>query len=100
MARAEISFPLTLPQTLGLGAAFGGAAAPYVFGAIGIASLEEPTAVEAGITRASSFGAGIRLGLSEKASPRSASLTFEYAHGSATDMDSEDRFSMRLAGSF
>lgn len=99
-ARAEISFPVTLPQTLGLGEAFGGAAAPYVFGAIGIASLEQPTAVEAGITRASSFGAGIRLGLSEKASPRSASLTFEYAHGNTTDMDSEDRFSMRLTGSF
>lgn len=103
-ARVELSFPLTLPQGLGLGAAsrdaFGGAVAPYVFGAAGIAKLERPTVAEVGITRANSFGAGIRFGLSEKASPHSATLSLEYARGEATNMDSQNRFNLRFIARF
>lgn len=98
--RAELSFPLTLPQSTGLGSTFGGAVAPYLFGAGGITKLEQPTAAEAGVTRAGSFGAGVRFGLSEKASPRSATLTLEYARGEATDIDSENRFNMRFISRF
>ncbi|MDO1583462.1 ShlB/FhaC/HecB family hemolysin secretion/activation protein [Rhizobium oryzicola] len=98
--RAELSFPVTLPQSLGLGNAFGSAVAPYLFGAAGIAKLEQPTAAEEEITRASAFGAGIRVGLSEKASPHSATLTLEYAHGESSSLDSQNRFNMRFIARF
>jgi hemolysin activation/secretion protein len=78
----------------------GSAVSPYIFGALGLTKLENPTAVETEITRAGSFGAGLRIGLSEKASPRSGWLTFEYAHGAATDLDTEDRFSLGINTKF
>lgn len=103
-ARAELSFPMTLSSGLGLGGGagdtFGGAFAPYLFGAAGIAKLERPTAAEDEISRAGSLGVGIRFGLSEKASPHSATLTLEYAHGKATGIDREDRFNMRFTSGF
>lgn len=94
--RMEMSFPFVL----GLTPPYGGAVAPYIFGAAGLAKLERPTAVEDGITRATSFGAGLRFGLSEKATPRSSTLTLEYAHGTATDLDAENRFNLRFVATF
>lgn len=95
-ARAELSFPLTG----GFADPFGGAVAPYLFGAAGITKLEHPTAAEAEVIRASSLGAGMRFGLSEKATPHMATLTLEYAHGEATDSDSGNRFNMRFIARF
>ncbi|WP_185969730.1 ShlB/FhaC/HecB family hemolysin secretion/activation protein [Rhizobium straminoryzae] len=94
--RAEISFPMQLA----LADPFGGAFAPYLFAAAGIAKLEQPTSVEDGITRATSVGIGARFGLSQIASPHAATLTLEYAHGTATDLDTENRFNMRFIASF
>lgn len=98
--RAELSFPQTLPDVLGLGDAFGGAVAPYAFGAAGMVRLEQPTAVERSSTRALAVGGGIRLGLSQKASPNSASLMLEYAHGAASDQTRSNRFNMRFLARF
>jgi len=94
--RAEAAFPLTFS----LAPALGSAAAPYVFAAAGLAKLEQPTSVERSITRASAFGAGIRFGLSEKASPHSDTLSLEYAHGQASDIDSTNRFNLRFIARF
>lgn len=94
--RAEVAFPVTFRLTDTLGSA----AAPYVFAAAGISKLEQPTAVERGITRANSFGAGVRFGLSEKASPHSATLSLEYAHGEASGIDSNDQFNLRFIARF
>lgn len=95
-ARAELSFPMVLGFTQPLGGAF----APYIFGAAGLAKLEQPTSVEEGITRATSIGVGLRFALSERATPHSSTLTLEYAHGNATDLDSTNRFNMRFIASF
>ncbi|TBW38295.1 ShlB/FhaC/HecB family hemolysin secretion/activation protein [Siculibacillus lacustris] len=94
--RAEVSVPLAQR----LGGPFGAAAAPYVFGAGGFARLEQPSAVEARLTRASSLGAGIRFGLSEEKAPQSATLTLEYAHGAATGIPTQDRFNLRVSTRF
>ncbi|MCI9867678.1 ShlB/FhaC/HecB family hemolysin secretion/activation protein [Rhizobium skierniewicense] len=94
--RAEVSFPIVLGMT----APFGGAVAPYIFGAAGLTKLERPSAVEDAITRATSFGAGLRVGLSEQATPHSTTLTLEYAHGTATGLEAENRFNLRFNATF
>lgn len=94
--RAEVSFPIVLGMT----PPFGGAVAPYIFGAAGLTKLEKPSAVEDAITRATSFGAGLRVGLSEQATPHSATLTLEYAHGTATGLEAENRFNLRFNATF
>lgn len=99
-AGAAIRAELSLPVTLALADPFGGATAPYVFGAAGITRLQQPTALEQGVTRASAFGAGVRLGLSQKASLHSASLTLEYAHGEASSIDNANTFNMRFISRF
>ena len=97
--RAELAFPMALPQ-LDQYPALGSVISPYTFAAAGIARLEKASAVELGVTRAVSFGAGLRFGLREKASPVSSSLTMEYAHGAASGTDGEDRFNIRLMTTF
>lgn len=94
--RAEVVFPIAFNVSNSIGSA----AAPYLFGAAGVSRLEQPTAVESSVTRAGSFGAGVRFGLSEKASPHSATLSLEYAHGVASGLDSEDRVNMRVVSRF
>lgn len=94
--RAEVSFPIVLGMT----PPFGGAVAPYIFGAAGLTKLEKPSAVEDAITRATSFGAGLRVGLSEQATPHSTTLTLEYAHGTATGLEAENRFNLRFNATF
>lgn len=96
VTRAEVSFPVTLT----FAKPFGGAVAPYVFGAAGVSRIEQPTAAENGVTRASSFGAGLRFGVSEKATQHSATLTLEYAHGEASSLESQDRFGIRFISQF
>ncbi|WP_205910479.1 ShlB/FhaC/HecB family hemolysin secretion/activation protein [Rhizobium sp. FY34] len=94
--RAEAAFPVTVT----LAPALGSAVDPYVFAAAGLAKLEQPTSLERSITRATAFGAGIRFGLSERASPLSAMLSLEYAHGQASDIDSANRFNLRFTSRF
>jgi hemolysin activation/secretion protein len=99
-AGAAIRAELSVPVSLQLPGGFTAAASPYVFGAAGLAKLEAPTALEEDETRASAFGVGIRAGLSEAISPRSATIALEYAHGSATGMEDADRFNLRVMTRF
>ncbi len=68
---------------------------PYIFGAIGQARLEAPTALEEDKITATSYGLGLRLAAAQNASFRSANLTFEWgkAHRSDTQRNS-DQFSI------
>ncbi|MCF8483108.1 MAG: hypothetical protein K9H25_22005 [Rhodospirillum sp.] len=100
--RAELSVPLTtglfqdnLPDM-----GFGGAAAPYVFGALGGAKMEHPSTVERQVTLGTSLGVGLRLGLSQQATAHGAMMTVEYAHGTASGQDADDRFNLRLMARF
>lgn len=97
--RAELAFPTVL-SPIDTGQAIGGSAAPYVFLASGIAKLEQPSAVEKSISRAASFGAGIRFSLSDGDSVSSAALVVEYARGEASNAASEDRFNLRISTRF
>lgn len=97
--RTELGMPFILPA-LDAYPALGSAVMPYVFAAGGITKVEKPTALEEGVTRAGAFGLGLRIGLSEKASPRSTSLSLEYAHGAASDQGPEDRFNLRFLARF
>lgn len=97
--RAELAFPQALEPLLD-GQAFGGAVAPYMFGAAGIVKLEQATAVEREVTRAAAFGVGLRLGLAQRQSSRSASLTVEYGRGVASGSEGDNRFNLRFSTSF
>lgn len=99
MLRAELAAPVPLPQIAAL-PRHSAVLSPYVFGAAGLAKLEAPTALEREVTRVAAFGAGLRLGLSEAGSPRSMGLSLEYAHGTSSARDDEDRVNLRLRVSF
>ena len=98
-ARAEWSLPTRLPLFPSK-SRFGAAIVPYVFAAGGIVTLEQPSAVEHDVTRATSFGAGIRIGMSEAGRYRSGSLSLEYAHGTTSHSISEDRINFALHATF
>jgi hemolysin activation/secretion protein len=97
--RSELAFPVVLPAMASF-PTLGTAVSPYMFGAAGLTKLEKPTAVETKISRAVSFGAGLRFGLSEKETYNGTTLTLEYAHGARNDGSPEDRFNMRLVARF
>ncbi|WP_413208174.1 ShlB/FhaC/HecB family hemolysin secretion/activation protein [Rhodospirillum sp. A1_3_36] len=94
--RAELSAPFTSALLQDSLPGLGGAAAPYLFGALGAVKLEQPSAVERGITMGSSMGVGLRLGLSQQATAHGAMLSAEYALGSAAGKDTENRFNLRM----
>jgi hemolysin activation/secretion protein len=94
--RAELSAPFTTALFKDSLPGLGGAAAPYVFGALGAVKIANPSAVERGITMGSSMGVGLRLGLSKQATAHGAMLSAEYAHGNAGGQDAENRFNLRL----
>lgn len=71
-----------------------------LFAAAGIVRLEKPSAVEQGVTRAASFGAGVRFGLSDKDRPSAATLTMEYARGEAPGKQGDNRFNLRFIATF
>jgi len=96
VVRGELRYPIAVP----LMPDFNGVAVPYVFAAAGISGLEQPTAVERAVTTATSFGAGIRFGLSKRASPKATSLALEYAHGDATGTDGQERLNFSVSTQF
>lgn len=98
-ARGELSYLLDLGQAPGM-PGIASLAAPYVFAAAGVSGLEQPTVLENGTITATSFGAGIRFGVSQRASPNSATLSLEYARGSATGTHDQDRFNFSLTTQF
>ena len=75
--------------------------APYVFGSFGEVVLAKPTALEAGVTRATSFGAGIRLGGARQNSLSDGSLNLEYGRSTRSDGGvAGNRFSLATALKF
>ncbi|CAG9295882.1 hemolysin activation/secretion protein [Celerinatantimonas diazotrophica] len=99
MVRSELAFPLVLPR-FGSESTLGTAVAPYVFGAAGVTSLEQPTAVEHATTYANSFGVGLRFGVSQADSSNGTTLMLEYAHGDQTHGPVENRFNLRWLAQF
>ena len=82
VARAEISSPWLVPYPPFKVMM---RVAPYVFGATGEVGLVRPTAVEVGSIRASSFGAGIRIGGTHSTALSDGSLNLEYGHSTRND---------------
>lgn len=87
VARAELQSPWTMPAgsvLLGL--------APYVFGSVGMVTLERPTALERSSAQATSYGVGVRVGVARQASSQGLTLSLEYGRGDRSDLNkTEDR---------
>jgi hemolysin activation/secretion protein len=92
VVRGELSSPWSVPLPT---AALGVVAAPYIFGAYGEVSLNNPTALERASIRAASWGGGLRLGGAAPGTLSNGSLSLEYGHATRSDgMAAGDRFTM------
>ncbi len=68
---------------------------PYVFGAHGVLGVEQPTVLEQGTTRASSYGVGLDVFTIENSAYRSASVRVEYGRGERDDFGEDgNRFNI------
>jgi hemolysin activation/secretion protein len=86
VVRGELQSPWALPlQYPGYGPNIGVVAAPYIFGAYGEVSLQQPTALEAGRIRGTSYGGGLRFGGGAAGMLSNGSLTLEYGHATRSD---------------
>jgi hemolysin activation/secretion protein len=87
--RGELSSPWVLTtQTASFGPSglvIGVVAAPYIFGAYGEVSLQQPTALESARTRATSYGGGLRLGGGAPGALSNGSLSLEYGRAERSD---------------
>ncbi|RFC66972.1 MULTISPECIES: ShlB/FhaC/HecB family hemolysin secretion/activation protein [Mesorhizobium] len=99
VARGDLAFPLTR-SPYEIAPNFGATVVPYVFAAAGLAKLENPTALEEANTHATSFGAGVHFGLGQKASQNASDLMLEFAHGTSSNDETENRFNIRFAAQF
>jgi len=90
VVRAEVSSPWTVPlptTTVGV------VAAPYVFGAYGEITLQQPTALESARIGATSYGGGLRFGGAVPGTLSNGSLALEYARTKRDDgVADADRF--------
>lgn len=96
--RGELSLPLLLPETLSL-PSLASNIVPYVYGAAGATSIENPTAVEEKSINAKAFGIGLRIG-GKTDSAFNSSLALEYAHGNRSDGPTDGRFNFRWYARF
>jgi hemolysin activation/secretion protein len=98
VVRTEFSSPWSVPlptETLGV------VAAPYLFGAYGEVSLNDPTALERASVRAASWGGGLHLGGAAAGALSNGSLSLEYGHATRSDgVAAGDRFTMVSAFRF
>jgi hemolysin activation/secretion protein len=98
VVRTEFSSPWSVPlptETLGV------VAAPYLFGAYGEVSLNDPTALERASVRAASWGGGLHLGCAAAGALSNGSLSLEYGHATRSDgVAAGDRFTMVSAFRF
>lgn len=103
VVRGELQSPWVLPMhgTTLFGSPLGVVAAPYVFAAYGDVSLQGPTALEAPRIRASSFGAGLRLGGGASGTLTGGSVSLEYGHAARGDgVPNSNRFTIVSAFRF
>lgn len=97
VVRGELQSPWALPSMLpGIGAVI----TPYLFGAYGEVRLYQPTALEAGSVRATSYGGGIRLGGAKAGTLAQATLALEYGRANRSDGGSSDRVTVVSAFRF
>lgn len=87
--RSEVTMPIQT-ELAGRGAVF----APYVFAGFGSVTMAQPTALEQGTVKASSFGAGFDLLLQGNTPFRADTIRVEYGKGSRDDGDDNTRFSI------
>lgn len=89
VVRGELSSPWAVPlqnPSFGpMGPTIGVVASPYVFGAYGEVSLQNPTALEAPRIHASSWGGGLRLGGGAVGTLSTGSLSLEYGRARRSD---------------
>ena len=98
VVRTEFSSPWSVPLPT---ATLGVVAAPYLFGAYGEVSLNDPTALERASVRAASWGGGLHLGGSAAGALSNGSLSLEYGHATRSDgVAAGDRFTMVSAFRF
>jgi hemolysin activation/secretion protein len=87
--RGELSSPWILPiQNASFepsGLVLGVVAAPYIFGAYGEVSLQQPTALEAARIRATTYGGGLRFGGAAAGTLSNGSLSLEYGRAERSD---------------
>lgn len=103
VVRGELQSPWGLPlqNAMIFGAPLGVVATPYIFGAYGEVSLQDPTALEAPRIQASSYGGGLRLGGGTIGTASSGSLSLEYGHATRSDGGrASDRFTIVSAFRF
>lgn len=98
VVRGELSSPWSVPLPT---SAIGVVASPYVFAAYGKVTLQDPTALEAASIRATSYGAGLRLGGAAPGTLSNGSLTLEYGRAHRSDrVPTGDRFTVVSAFRF
>jgi hemolysin activation/secretion protein len=97
VVRGEVQSPWALPTTI---AGLGAVVAPYLFGAYGEVRLYQPTALEAGSVRATSYGGGIRIGGAKAGTLANATLALEYGRAQRSDGGSSDRVTVVSAFRF
>jgi hemolysin activation/secretion protein len=89
VVRGELSSPWILPiQNASFepsGLVLGVVAAPYIFGAYGEVSLQQPTALEAARIRATTYGGGLRFGGAAAGTLSNGSLSLEYGRAERSD---------------
>lgn len=103
VVRGELSSPWALPVSLPMlqASGIGVVAAPYLFAAYGEVTLRDPTALEAASIRATSYGAGLRLGGAALGRISNGSLSLEYGHATRSDgVAAGDRFTVVSAFRF
>lgn len=99
VVRGELQSPWNLPRIAELG--IGGVAVPYLFGAFGEVSLQQPTALEASRIHAVSYGGGIRLGGAMAGTLSNGSLSLEYGRAERNDgVPANNRFTVVSAFRF
>lgn len=82
VTRAELQAPFS--EGLGSWRLTGGAA-PYVFGAMGEVSLNDPTALERRHVRGTAYGVGVRFGAAREASFSNLGFTLEWGRQDRSD---------------
>ncbi|MDE2602920.1 MAG: ShlB/FhaC/HecB family hemolysin secretion/activation protein [Bradyrhizobium sp.] len=97
VVRGEVQSPWALPTPL---AGIGAVLAPYLFAAYGEVKLYQPTVLEAGSVRASSYGGGLRIGGAKAGTLMNATLSLEYGHANRTDGGGSDRVTVVSAFRF
>jgi hemolysin activation/secretion protein len=97
--RTELSYPFMLELSGNL-SDYNSQLRPYVFTATGISKLANSSALESEITRATSLGFGIRLGLSRPLEIQGISFSAEFANGAISGAPNENRLNFKIASAF